>query len=104
MRGAAPPKGRAPRSTRSKGPGKKQPPTLGLQDRRRPRIWNKLSARVSPREEDRPKGRGKAPMQKMADDGVNMDEVEAMETEMSPDRMFLTHIPQAREDTDLPCY
>ena len=88
MRGAVPRKGRVPSSTRSKSPGQKKLSKLSLHDRR-PSIWKKFSARVSPKEEQVTKSRGKAPMQRMAEDGVNMDdEVEDMETEMSPEREY----------------
>ena len=85
MRGAVPKKGCARNSTRSQSPGQKKLSKLSLRDRR-PRIWKKLSARVSPSEEAEERRRGKRPMQKMSEDGVNMDEVEDMETEMSPER------------------
>lgn len=85
MRGTVSKKGCARNSTRSQSPGQKKLSKLSLKDKR-PRIWKKLSARVSPREEAEEKRLGKRPMQKMSEDVVNMDEVEDMETEMSPER------------------
>ncbi len=85
MRGTVPKKGRAPTPSSSKSPGQKKLSKLSLQDRR-PSFWRKFSTRVSPRGEGEAKSRGKGPMQRMAEDGVNMDEVEDMETEMSPER------------------